>query len=282
MSARRTGYGARWWPILDPDTITVEWLERECDQSEFYGGWPIPGASAREAEERLVVYRRCSGPLCRQYIFAERPRERLLECLGAYPVLLEGIASTARIEAVEALADVYEGCVHCSVVPQGMPVTFFQTLPFLSGPGVAPGDEVEVSFAAIGMRVQRFEQVRFTVCHGPLWEAFQELRLAAGEPPEQAERPLECDMSQTAAYLPLDENFPDEGQFLGRIEAVGQFEHFDLAVYRLEMILQRTEEKDWRVPVFATERALGGYVPQAGDMVSGVLWLQGWTVGVRQ
>jgi hypothetical protein len=61
----------------------------------------------------------------------------------------------------------------------------------------------------------------------------------------------------------------------GTIGRVDRFEHFGLAVHHLEIALGRTDEKEWGVPVFAIERVLGGYVPQAGDTVAGTMWLQG-------
>jgi len=281
MSAPQPDHGLHWRPILDVAAITQDWLDREFDQCDLWGTWPLPQGSGGDGEARLFVMRRSSGPLCRQYLFAERPEEGAWVGLSGYPVLLEGIPNPARIEAVEALAQGVDARIRCSVVPEGEAVTFFHPLLFVGDAVVAPGVEVEVVFAALALSAQRLERVRFTISSGPVWEHFRELRLAEGESSEQAQRPLVCDMSQTVAYLPWDENYPDEAQFLGRVEEVGRFEHFGLAMYRLGMVLQRTEEKDWRVPVFATERVLGGYVPQPGDMVSGTLWLQGAILGVR-
>ena len=50
-------------------------------------------------------------------------------------------------------------------------------------------------------------------------------------------------------------------------------------IYRLEMVVMRPDDQSFRLPVFASERALDGYVPQLGEDVEGMLWLQGSLLG---
>ena len=63
------------------------------------------------------------------------------------------------------------------------------------------------------------------------------------------------------------------------IEAIDAFEHDGQKVYRLEMVLMRPDDEEFRLPVYAAEHVLDGYVPRLGDDVQGVLWVQGRRIG---
>ncbi len=61
----------------------------------------------------------------------------------------------------------------------------------------------------------------------------------------------------------------------GVIEAIDTFEHDGQKVYRLQMVLMRPGDEEFRIPVYASERALDGYEPRLGEDVEGVMWVQG-------
>ena len=84
-------------------------------------------------------------------------------------------------------------------------------------------------------------------------------------------------MTGAAIFLPRgsDGDARDDAQFQGVIEAIDTFEHDGQKVYRLEMVLMRPEDEEFRMPVYASERALDGYVPRLGEDVEGVMWVQG-------
>jgi len=83
-------------------------------------------------------------------------------------------------------------------------------------------------------------------------------------------------MTGASIFLPRggDEN-PDDAQFQGVIDALDSFEHDGQRIYRMEMVVMRPDDGEFRIALFASEHALDGYVPQLGEDVEGVLWLQG-------
>lgn len=74
-------------------------------------------------------------------------------------------------------------------------------------------------------------------------------------------------------------NARDDAQFQGVIDDISSFEYDGQMIYRLEMVVMRPDDQSFRLPVFASERALDGYVPQLGEDVEGMLWLQGSLLG---
>ena len=84
-------------------------------------------------------------------------------------------------------------------------------------------------------------------------------------------------MTGAAIFLPhgSDGDARDDAQFQGVIESIDTFEHDGQKVYRLEMVLMRPGDEEFRIPVYASERALDGYEPRLGEDVEGVMWVQG-------
>ena len=41
------------------------------------------------------------------------------------------------------------------------------------------------------------------------------------------------------------------------------------------MVVMRPDDGEFRIAIFASEHVLDGYVPQLGEDVEGILWLQG-------
>jgi hypothetical protein len=119
----------------------------------------------------------------------------------------------------------------------------------------------------------------FEVKEGPMWEIERDRRLADGKSPKEANRPVEIHMTGASIFLPRggDEN-PDDAQFQGVIDALDSFEHDGQRIYRMEMVLMRPDDDEFRIAVFASEHVLDGYVPRLGEDVEGILWLQGRVV----
>jgi hypothetical protein len=100
------------------------------------------------------------------------------------------------------------------------------------------------------------------------------------KPKKIASRPVEIHMTGASIFLPKggDEN-PDDAQFQGVIDALDSFEHDGQRIYRMEMVVMRPDDEEFRIAVFASEYVLDGYVPRLGEDVEGILWLQGRVIG---
>lgn len=114
-----------------------------------------------------------------------------------------------------------------------------------------------------------------------MWEMERERRLKEGKSEKEACQPVEIHMTGASIFLPRggDEN-PDDAQFQGVIDALDSFEHDGQRVYRMEMVVMRPDDEEFRIAVFASEHVLDGYVPRLGEDVEGILWLQGRIINI--
>lgn len=79
-----------------------------------------------------------------------------------------------------------------------------------------------------------------------------------------------------AAFFPFERGDVDDYAFQTRVKEVEEVAFGDRTVYRLLASLFRTEDgDDVDISLYASEHVLGEYVPEVGDDVTGVLWLQG-------
>lgn len=109
-----------------------------------------------------------------------------------------------------------------------------------------------------------------------MWQMERERRLKEGETEAEASRPVEIHMTGASIFLPKGgEENPDDAQFQGVIDALDSFEHDGQRIYRMEMVVMRPDDEEFRIAVFASEYVLDGYVPRLGEDVEGILWLQG-------
>ncbi|WP_440990867.1 hypothetical protein [Haloarchaeobius baliensis] len=80
-----------------------------------------------------------------------------------------------------------------------------------------------------------------------------------------------------AGFVPFDGGDVDDYVFQTRIESVTESEFGDTTVYRCRVPLFRDAHgEDYEISLYAAEHVCDGYVPEAGDDVEGVFWLQGW------
>src|SRR6185437_3794942 len=128
--------------------------------------------------------------------------------------------------------------------------------------------------SALAYSIGPIETETVFIREGPMWEMQRDQRLKEGKSSQEADEPVEIDMTQAAIYLPRGDQYPDEAEFQGVIEKLDRLEHLGVGLYRLEMVVARPEDEEWRLPVFVTERALkSGYEPRIGDAVMGIFWL---------
>lgn len=281
MSTTEYDLFGRWSPLMDVEAMkTWEYFNREFSECYTLGIWPLGDAAGAGASERLRVLRKGGKGLCRQYVLRSTAEKNWWNLEFFYPILFGGITTRAYLCRLASPQSGFAPLIGCVVTSLGIPVTFFDTMFFANGPAVAPGAAADVAFAALACRVRAVEARRISVAEGALWEYERDERLASGDTGELAARPVELDLAGMSLYEPLDDGEPDDAIFQGVIERVDRFDHFGVAVHRLEIPVVRLGEEEWRIPVYATERVLGGYVPEPGDTVAGTMWLQGRIVGV--
>lgn len=141
----------------------------------------------------------------------------------------------------------------------------------------ANGVEAQVAFDLSGRRAAAFDAGYFRpIDYGPgdavrmelsgfayeLAPAGGEAAVTEGEVPEEGE----------AAFVGFDGGDVDDYLVRGRVGEVRQGTYRGRDVYGLRLSIPEGGE----VAVYAADHVLEGYVPEPGDEVEGVLWLQGW------
>lgn len=84
-----------------------------------------------------------------------------------------------------------------------------------------------------------------------------------------------ADGDGVVGFAPFDRGDVDDYVFRTRAKAVTATAFDGRAVYRIRAPLFRRDGEDVDVSLYAADRVLDGVVPDAGDDLEGVLWLQG-------
>ncbi len=270
------GHGDHWSTLYDLDRYIHEGIERDCQEATLICKAPCRDVKhGTERAEEVVCLRRGSPILANQILLVSDSPERSHYLFSAYPVVLEGITYPLTIRRVEPWEYGIEGWIHAELIDDEVSITFFDTMFFAGSSSLGPGSVVEYSLAGLAYRLAPIRMRSIAICTGALWEMERQRRLENGESDEQADRPVDVHMTGAAIFLPREGDQCDEAQFQGVIEAIDVFDHDNQKVYRLEMVLMRPGDAEFRLPVFVSERVLEGYVPHIGDDAEGSMWVQG-------
>jgi hypothetical protein len=274
--AAMPGHGDHWSTLYDVDNYIHEGIVRDCQEATLVCKAPCKDVKhGTERSEEVVCLRRGSPRLANQILLVSDSIARSHYLFSAYPVVVDGISYPVTIRRVEPWEHGIEGWIHAAVTNDDVSVTFFDTMYFNGSATLQPGSVVEYSLAGLAYRLAPIRMRSFAVRTGALWEMERQRRLEGGESEDEADRPVDVHMTGAAIFLPSEGDQCDEAQFQGVIEAIDVFDHDDQKVYRLEMVLMRPGDDEFRLPVYVSERVLEGYVPRLGDDVEGAMWVQG-------
>jgi len=271
-----SGHGDHWSAFYDLDSYLQEGLAQDCQDGMLVCRAPCPDVKhGTERAEEVVCLRRGTDRVANQVLLVSDSTSQSHYLFSGYPVALDGIVHRLIVRGVEPWEYGIEGWIHASVTSEEVSVSFFDTMFFAGSASLQPGDVVEYCLGGLAYRLGPIRMRSFSIGEGALWAMTRQRRLEDGESPEQADRPVEVNLTGAAIFLPRAGEQCDEADFQGVIEAIDTLVHDGQKVYRLEMVLTRPGDDEFRLPVFASERVLVGYVPRLGDDVEGVMWVQG-------
>ena len=87
------------------------------------------------------------------------------------------------------------------------------------------------------------------------------------------------DEDVSRAFSPRSGDECDDAEFAGVIDDIQSFQHGEIAMCRLEVVVLRPGDESFRLLIFVSEVVLNGYVPRLGEDVRGLMWVQGYVVG---
>lgn len=141
--------------------------------------------------------------------------------------------------------------------------------------------EAQVAFDLAGQRAAAFDASYFR--HGGTYGEGDALRVALSglaydlSPAENGSdggSGTDVPGDDPVAFVGFDGGDADDYLFRSRIRAVDRTAYRGLTVHRLRVPLSVDGPE---IGVYAADHVLDGYVPESGEEVEGVLWLQGWT-----
>jgi hypothetical protein len=270
-------HGNHWDTLYDMATIGNEIFVRDLQDGEVVDQHPcIDLAHGSDRAETVTCLRWGNAPLVHDVLVVSDSQEDCRFMFSAYPVILEGMRYRVTLDHFEPWPHGIEAWAHVRVTEAQAPVCFFDTRYYAGSAVYQPGQVLDVSLAGLAYFLRPIQMRSFEIREGPLWEMDRQRRLEEGESEEEASRPVTIHMTGGSIFVQLGgKNARDDAQFQGVIEAIASFLHDGQTIYRLEMTVMRPDDQSFRLPVFISEYALDGYVPQLGEDVEGLLWLQG-------
>ena len=270
------GHGDHWGALYDVDEYVKDKLPRDIQESKLvcrHSCMDVKGDSERS--EEVACLRFGNDRLANQVLVVSDSSNDSRFLFSGYPVALDGVVQHVTIDRIDPWEYGIEGWIHAKVEGASS-ISFFDTMYFAGSDQLASGQEIEVSFAGLAYWLRPIQMRSFEIKEGPMWEMERERRLKNGESEKDASRPVEIHMTGASIFLPRGgEETPDDAQFQGVIEQLDSFDHDGQKIYRMEMVVMRPDDGEFRIAVFASEHVLDGYVPQLGEDVEGILWLQG-------
>jgi hypothetical protein len=275
------GHGNHWETLYNVDDYVNDKLARDCQDSKLICRFPCRDVKGQsERSEEVACLRYGDHRFANQILVVTDSSDSSRFLFSAYPVALNGVLQTVTVDHLSPWEHGIEGWIHASVAEDAASISFFDTMFFSGSDQLQSGQQIDVSLSGIAYWLRPIQMRSFEIKEGPMWEMEREKRLKNGEAEKDACRPVEIHMTGASIFLPRGgEEIPDDAQFQGVIETLDSFEHDGQKIYRMEMVVMRPDDREFRIAVFASEYALEGYVPQLGEDVEGILWLQGHVIG---
>ncbi len=274
QSEKPLGHGDHWEALGLEGEAMIEYLEeltKEADCPVFFPA-PWPGAEYG----KVVQMSAPRSSLCFVVLSGVDEQRKQLALLSAFPTLTKTEEWMLKVNKVSAAYGHYEGVV-CATAPSGHTLRFFAPYFGSEAGNWRKMGLARVALAGLALKLEIFPAEPMKISDGPLVEdAKSELR-AEGKN-EEADDPnfhitVEIDRMRTLYSLNHDHH-----QIIGRVMAVTAIKPLPrFHGWRLEIeCMPDDAASGCRLPVYVFPPALGNEPPpRKGDLVTGVVWLQG-------
>jgi len=200
---------------------------------------------------------------------------------SAYPVCAEGSRCRLVIDAIEAEANGIEGLIEASA-PEGGLISFFDPYFFLNKDRYRVGEGATLRLAALAYMLRKTEQLEIQVDGGPMLELHRQ-RVLEEDPTADVSAITSVPISMDGAALYFSRGEPkDDAEIRFKVEEVSRFKCAKQSFLRLTGPIMKPNGEDVKVVVYAAEYVLDGYVPQVGDNIEAIVWMQGYLSPTQQ
>ena len=262
------GHGDHIDTIMDPD----EFLEKHLPE---VGTWTffdtahtnITHNEYHNDEGDLLVVK-TGGDMGMIALMLNNAKAKRIEFVCTYP-FHKGIPHKLTIKKVAEWDSQVEAVVYAET--EEMPIAFYATDYYTNKKRYVPGAELDIELAASAYKIVEGEKE--TVLDA---ETSARMRSDMGIEPEYDKDgnvlPMILSNEKLVAYLPHNEEFPDDAEFASSIKSVEQVSLFGIDFIKAEISICHEPEETY-VPLYFKKE----YLPDAkkGTLVRGFLWMQG-------
>jgi len=204
-----------------------------------------------------------------------------LMVVGFYPFLEQGGQVRARLMRVAEFDHGLMARVEVNVELSedvAIPVTFFDPMYARDWPHYLALDDAPLSLLLSGLAytIEVVEPATLPLDLGPLREALAKAGVTDLDALPDASTVSTQGMS---VFLPADGGNADDWGFQGRLVAIEEHVVCGREAWQAKVRVAGSDGAELWLPVLFTRAALRGRLPEVGEDVGGVLWLQGWLWG---
>lgn len=210
-----------------------------------------------------------------------RADDQGLMVVGFYPFLEQGGQVRARLTRVAEFDHGLMAYIDAEVELSEdvvIPVTFFDPQYARDWPHYLALDDAPISLLLSGLAytIEVVEPVTLPLNLGPLREALAKAGV------NDLDALLDASTVSTQGmrvFLPADGGNADDWCFQGQVVAIEERVVCDQEAWQAKVQVAGSDGAELRLPLLFTRASLRGRLPEVGDEVGGVLWLQGWLWG---
>lgn len=199
--------------------------------------------------------------------------EKQLLFISAYPIF-EGIPNRLTITATHTWENGIEGEVAAGV-DSGASIQFFDPFYFKDRISFVEETKHTVSLAALALKISKAEHKEITINSGPFFE--DRLKNFLMENPSKTEADFDAPVVvMDGSRILFPTNYISEFGFQCPVLSVEEISFFNIRFYKMYVEFVGMDEDIINGYLYASERILNGYIPEAGHDVQGVLWMTGY------
>lgn len=268
------GHGDHWQALgFEGDDLIrlLEEIAQAASQVENLNP-PWPGAKMEKLVQMELPWKEISLSL----LLGKPPKEESLHVLSAFPILSRTSAWKLKIDGVSDSYGPFEGVVNATA-DTGHPLQWFDPHFARNAAAWRAGGTVDVNLAGLALSMRRFDAEPYILHEGPRVEELRARLKAEGRHQEAADPQLSVTYG-TETLRTIFSSFHDHHEFVGKVLRVAQTGLGSMVKgWRVELECRHDDHGTGRsLPVYVFPPALeAGYLPKKGDLVSGLLWLQG-------
>lgn len=275
------GHGDHWRALGFEGEHLMQLLQLIAQEAEIKGEGPVPWPG--ETVQRLCHAELSWKELRLAILLGQIPQDEVLKALSAFPVLSRTSTWTLEVDEVCDSYGAFEGVVKATA-DTGHPLQWFDPYFARDADKWRQLGRVRVGLAGLALSMEPFDPKPIVVREGPRVEELRSELRAEGRLQEAADPELSVTY-HTDQMRTLYSSFHDHHEFIGRVLRVAKTGLGSwIQGWRIEIECRHDDFNTGRsLPVYVFPPALGSFeVPKRGDLVSGLLWLQGQYQGPAQ